>query len=117
MKYAIPGFYACGAAVRVDPYTAGVDDVGIFGLKIAFCHRLDTSNKYYVTVRNDDNFEGDWHEGMCSDNNFIFGVQTMTQSGPSALDDTALHGFRIICRDPCAEVTGDETDFTADPYE
>ena len=46
MEYAIPGFYACGASVRVDPYTNDVDDVGVFGLRIAFCKRSDTSVNY-----------------------------------------------------------------------
>ena len=104
MKYAIPGYYACGAAVRVDPYTYGEDDVGIFGLKMIFCHRLDRSKLYYVKVRDDNNFVGDWHEGICADKKFIFGVQTQTQSGPSALDDTALHGMKIFCRDPCEDI-------------
>ena len=48
----------------------------------------------------------------------MFGVQTQTQSGPSGNDDTALHGLRIICRDPCdTDYTGDETDYTTGVFE
>ena len=48
----------------------------------------------------------------------MFGVQTQTKgSAPTSIDDTALHGLRIICRDPCAEVTEQNIDFESAPYE
>ena len=47
MTYALPGYFAGGAAAKIDGYTTDVDDVGMVGLRILFCKRLNTAANYY----------------------------------------------------------------------
>ena len=82
MTYAVPGYFACGASAKVDGYTTGVDDVGMVGLRILFCKRLDTTVNYYETVYDDTdgNFpDAAWTDFyQCPEKNFMFGVQLQT---------------------------------------
>ena len=46
MVYASPNYYACGAEAKWDGDKNLRDNVGIHGLKVLFCHRLDTTRYY-----------------------------------------------------------------------
>ena len=93
-------FYACGASLRVqDKMGPTIDDTSANGLDIVYCHRKNWFQQKSSMV-----WEGDYGKWgpyiFCPINQYITGAQVRAEYPSGVMDDAALNGLKVFCKDP-----------------